>query len=72
MKYYVDRLEGKYAVLEDENGETADVLLSVLPGKTEEGSVLTRGEDGAFALAPESEAERKRILKSLQDSLFSS
>lgn len=63
MKWYVDRLEGAFAVLQKDSGETTRVCASVLPDGAGEGSVLEE-KSGAFLPAPEEEnARRKRLFK---------
>ena len=61
MKCYVDRIEGNYAVLQTETGETARVSASKMPEGAGEGGVLEE-KDGVFILSPEEEtACRKRL-----------
>lgn len=70
MKHFsVDRFEEDYAVLVDDDGNTADVSKSVLPEKTREGSVL-KYEDGKYVLDPKEEDDRRKHIISLQNKLF--
>jgi hypothetical protein len=40
MKYTIDRIEGKCAVCEDENGKMVNIPLSSLPASVKEGTKL--------------------------------
>lgn len=55
----VDRIEGRIAVIELEDGSHIDVPLSKLPEGTREGSVL-RKKSGGFELDPRQERERRK------------
>ena len=69
MIFAVDRIEGEWAVLEDENGRMADVPLADLPSGTRQGSVL-RLDGGVYTLDPEEESRRRKANFDLQESLF--
>ena len=66
MKWYVDRLEGAFAVLQKETGETARVGVSVLPDGAREGSVLEERNGVFLPAAKEQTARRKRLFKAQQ------
>ena len=70
MKYSLDRIEGEYAVLIDENGIPENVPLSLLPKESKEGSMLLKNE-GGYLLDAEETKERRKKLFELQNSLFS-
>lgn len=65
MMFSIDRIEGNYAVLE-ENGATQDVPLSELPEGIREGDLLERKPDGWLLRHSDSRrnslAERRRRL----------
>ena len=69
MKYSLDRIEGEYAVLIDENGLPENVPLSLLPKEAKEGSMLENTE-GGYLLDAEETNERRKKLFELQNSLF--
>ena len=63
MLYSVDRLEGDVAVLVDEDGNSASLLLDELPAGVRAGVMLRRvGDSFAFAL-DEEEQRRRRVLE---------
>lgn len=70
MKYSIDRIEGGFAVLIDENENSISVPVSSLPKEAGEGSVLDKTEDG-FSLDSEETKRRKKRLFDLQNNLFS-
>lgn len=53
MKWIVDRIEGDYAVVEFEDGKTADIPLISLPENIREGTVINVSAD-------KSETEKRR------------
>ena len=70
MQYIVDRIEGKLAVCEREDGRFEDIPLGQLPKGVREGSVLVL-RDGAWALDLQAEQERRARLFEKQEGLFS-
>ena len=68
MKCYVDRIEGNYAVLQAETGETARVSASEIPEGAVEGGVLEE-KDGVFMLMPKEETARRKRLFAAQRAL---
>ncbi len=67
-RYYVDRIEGDFAVTEYD-GEMTDIPLSELPDGVREGSVLILSDEG-FIFDKESESDRKNKLFGKQSLLF--
>lgn len=60
-KLSVDRIEGDYAVLEDDDEGRFDILMSELPQGCKEGDIIDL-TDGVFTVdAVETEKRRKRI-----------
>ena len=62
MKYTVDRFEGDFAVLEDENRTMKDVPRGALPEEAKEGDVLIFAE-GSYSLDSEETARRKEDVR---------
>ena len=69
MRYVVDRIEGKFAVIEGENGEMTGVELARLPYGAEEGSVLYH-EAGYWGLDAKETAERRQKMRVKMESLW--
>lgn len=69
MRYTVDRIEGNFAVCEDESGEMHDIALSELPEGTAEGSVID-AVSGGYVLNSAEEDKRREEIRALEDSLF--
>ena len=67
-RYSVDRIEGDYAVLMEEDCSTISVLLTDLPDGTREGSLLQE-ESGVYKLDVEQEQFRRSAILSLQEKL---
>lgn len=69
----IDRIEGKVAVLERDDGSTAEVPRRVLPKGVREGSVLLVGETAKgepdWKAAELDEAERGRRVKRAEEAL---
>ena len=65
MCFSVDRIEGKTAVLEDENGDFSTVALTELPPDVREGTVL-RLENGLWTLDADEAARRRAEALRLQ------
>lgn len=70
MRLFVDRIEGEYAVCQNENEEKIELLLSALPDNVKEGSVLTSDENGNFVSDFDEEEKRRRLLFEMQNSIF--
>ena len=69
MKYTVDRIEGKYAVCEDENRKMKEIELELLPEGVKEGDVLEFENGAWYADSLETETRAERI-KSKMDALW--
>ena len=66
QRYSVDRIEGDYAVLMDDDCSTVLVLLTDLPKGTKEGSVLL-AVAGEYKLDAAEEQLRRNEILSLQE-----
>ena len=69
MQYIIDRIEGNLAVCEREDGGFQEIPVCQLPEGLGEGSVLVFLE-GAWALDPQAEKERRARLFEKQEGLF--
>lgn len=69
MKYTVDRIEGKYAVCEDENKKMREIELEILPDGVKEGDVLNF-ENGAWSADKAETKARAERIKSKMDALW--
>jgi len=65
----VDRIEGKYALCERDDGKMQKVLLEVLPKCIKDGSVLNL-RDGSYYLDEIAYEKRKNDILNLQNKLF--
>lgn len=61
MTFYVDRLEGVFAVVQREDGVSGLIFRKELPEGIREGSVLIY-EDGTYRLDEEKEKARRRAM----------
>lgn len=68
--FYLDRFEGRFAVLEDENGKIIQAEKSLLSPTAKEGDVLIRANDGKYSPDQKLTAERRAKLKKIEDRLF--
>ncbi len=68
-RFTVDRIEGKKAVLECENGDMAVFDLSSLPKNIKEGDILNFVNGSCYLNAEETEQRRQKI-RSMMESLF--
>jgi hypothetical protein len=68
MLYSVDRFEGEYAVLVDENEDKLDVLRSLLPAGVRVGDML-RLMDGVYVLDNDAARARREQILRLQNKL---
>lgn len=66
----IDRIENGIAVCEREDGSHCEIELVFLPRGAKEGSVIRVDGGGEATLDLEAEAERRKSLLELQDSLF--
>ena len=69
MLYSLDRFEGDWAVLVDEDGESRDVPRTQLPPEAEEGDML-RERNGGFIPDEDATAARRAEILRLQEKLL--
>lgn len=69
MLYSLDRFEGNWAVLVDEDGESRDVPRTQLPQEAAEGDML-RERDGVFISDEDATAARRAEILRLQEKLL--
>lgn len=69
VKYIVDRIEGNIAVLEDDDKETINVLIDILPEGIKEGTILEHIKD-KFIIDKKSTNRRKEKFDKMMDDLF--
>ena len=69
MKYTVERVEDKIAVLEDENGNYVEVLSMLLPENIKSGNVLLF-ENNKYSLIDTFDTERQKRIKEKYQKLF--
>lgn len=67
MKYSIDRIEGSFAVCEDENGKFADIEVSTLPEGVGEGDIISIENGKAVFLKEETEERRRKIQQKRKD-----
>jgi hypothetical protein len=70
MKYTIDRFEGDYAVLEDENCKINNILKKALPSGAKEGDILTAHIDGSYTIEQLETTQRKEHISKLLDELM--
>ena len=70
MKMSIDRIEGKYAICEDDNQKLYAIDLSELPPCAKPGDVLKLSNDGILSIDKDETEKRKKRIKNLQDKLF--
>ena len=66
MKYTIDRFEGEFAVLEDENRNMIDVPKALLPEEAKEGDVLILSNDLYLVDQEETMRRRQDVQKRLE------
>ena len=69
MRFIIDRIEGGFAVCEDENRNMSDIPLLEFPFEVNAGDIIEYSADGFKRLENETE-ERKAKLKERFDNLF--
>lgn len=67
MKYIINRFEGDYAVVEDENKLMMDIHLKDLPKEVQEGDVLVKNGDSYSVDLGETERRKKKIQELVDD-----
>lgn len=70
QRLYVDRIEGDFAVCENEDGKIINLLLKELPKDIKDGSVLAVDDEGNTTHDYGREKERGEELFNMQNSLF--
>lgn len=68
-KFIIDRIEEERAVLECEDGGSAELEVKSLPKNIKEGDVLYF-EEGSYFLDKQETEHRRQKIKNLMDSLF--
>lgn len=69
MRYTVDRIEGGFAVCEDDKGNAVNLKLSQLPKNIRSGDIIELS-GGKFTVDKKAAEERRAKLAALQDSLW--
>ncbi|NLN81107.1 MAG: DUF3006 domain-containing protein [Clostridiales bacterium] len=69
MKYSIDRFEGEFAVLQDDERNSMDVLRSLLPDNARQGDVVIF-EDEKWRIDAEETSTRRDRVKKLQQRLL--
>ena len=69
MKFIIDRFEGDYAILEDENKNMLDILKSSLPDKVKEGDVLIL-KSNSYTIDQDETNKRKDQIQKLMNELW--
>ena len=67
--YIIDRYEGEYAILEDEEKRMVKVRKTELPKHVKEGDCLTKKEHG-YELDETATMERRAHIQSMMNDLF--
>ena len=70
MFYTLDRFEGDFAVLLDDEKRTVSVEKSILGENAEVGSVYLKNDEQNFVFSPEETKKRKNKALNLHKSLF--
>ena len=69
MNLIIDRIEGGFAVCENENQQMINISLADLPEGVREGNVL-KYDDGVYFVDKDAEAERRARMIALRNSIF--
>lgn len=67
-KYIIDRIEGRIAVLENEDGSMKDVEAALIEGCREGGVVIF--ENGVYKVDEQQTSERKKLISEKMKKLF--
>lgn len=70
MKYVVDRIEGNYAVCEDENNKIVNIPLKELPEDIKEKDVISFEEDKISKILIQDTLERKKRIREMVKDLW--
>lgn len=63
----VDRIEGNYAICEDDNGDMIELPLEKLPKSVQEGDCLVKSGEAYLIDAEETERRREENFRLMQD-----
>ena len=69
MFWSIDRFEGAFAVVEDDQRKTRQIERTLLPPEAKEGDVL-KMSDGRYEIDREETERRRKVAIRLQDSLW--
>lgn len=68
-KYVIDRIEGKYAILEKENGEMFEIFIENIEGNFNEGDILVK-EGQSFKVNEELTKLRKEKINNIMKNMW--
>ena len=68
-KYVIDRIEGKYAILEKENGEMLEIFIENIEGNFKEGDILVK-EGQSFKVNEEFTKLRKEKINNIMKNMW--
>jgi len=68
-KYVIDRIEGKYAILEKENGEMFEIFIENIEGNFNEGDILVK-EGQSFKVNEEFTKLRKEKINNIMKNMW--
>lgn len=68
-KYVIDRIEGKYAILEKENGEMFEIFIENIEGNFNEGDILVK-EGQLFKVNEELTKLRKEKINNIMKNMW--
>lgn len=69
MEFVIDRFEGEFAVLEDENGNLVDIKKSLLPQNAKESDCVILKDD-KYTISKEKTESLKQEIDDLMEDLF--
>lgn len=70
MEYSVDRIEGDYAVCEDECGKMKKIKLKLLPIEIKEGMIICKNKQNKYIVDLYKTNRRREKIYKLQQELF--
>lgn len=68
-KYILDRLEGNYAILENEDGSMIEINIDDIKGQFKEGDILIK-EDKKFIVNKNLGEERREKIKKMMNNIW--
>lgn len=68
-KYIIDRIEGKYAILEKENGDMLEIFIENIEGNFNEGDILVK-EGQSFKVNEEFTKLRKEKINNIMKDIW--